>query len=73
MMGEQTSRKSGVKSTGEKSSEARHGFDQMPATSPTPGASGDPQTSGQTAEETSYTHDTKRRRREDAEEGEDHG
>ncbi|HZN11661.1 MAG TPA: hypothetical protein VFC61_08285 [Blastocatellia bacterium] len=45
----------------------------MPATSPTPGASGDPQTSGQTAEETSYTHDTKRRRREDAEEGEDHG
>jgi hypothetical protein len=66
-MGEQTSKKSGVKSTAQKQAEARHGFDQMPAASPVPGASGDPRPMTHTAEEVSFIHDTERERREDEE------
>lgn len=39
-MSQQTSKKTGVKSSAEKASNTRHGTNPMPATSPVPGAFG---------------------------------
>jgi hypothetical protein len=63
-MGEQTSRKSGVRSTGQKEASSRS-FAPIGSTSPVPGAFGEKKKQTPTDEDTALIHHTKRKRREE--------
>jgi hypothetical protein len=63
-MGEQQSKKSGVRADAQKRASARGEFDPLPASNPVAGAHGKREPHGQSDEETSLSIHTKRSKRE---------